>query len=143
VHDYSYPRGPGHPVDVGDGSGWLPNRRFTEVNGAAAGLAGDVPSLARWGNALLSGKIISAPLLRAMTSFHASQFWTGYGLGLARDSIQGHVMWGHTGDGDGSHTELWYLPRERVTIAISWNDAALNSEAPFLGTLLRTVLASR
>ena len=140
VHPYGYPKSVADPVDRSDGSGYLPFRQFPEVLGAAAALAGDVPTLARWGRALLGGKIVKASSLHAMTTFHASQDWEGYGLGVARDSVAGHVMWGHTGDGEGSHTELWYLPRDRLTIAISWNDGALDRDAPFLNTLLRTAL---
>ena len=52
-------------------------------------------------------------------------------------------MWGHIGDGDGSHSELWHLPHDRITIAVSWNDDVRDREAPFLVSLLRTTLASR
>jgi CubicO group peptidase (beta-lactamase class C family) len=46
-------------------------------------------------------------------------YWPGYGLGLASDASGGVQMWGHTGDGLGSHTELWHAPRERLTVAIA------------------------
>ena len=36
-------------------------------------------------------------------------------------------MWGHGGDGFGTHTEFWHLPRENITIAVSWNDDALDA----------------
>jgi hypothetical protein len=49
-------------------------------------------------------------------------------------------MWGHGGDGLGTHTELWHLPREDVTVAVSWNDDDLEDDAPFVPTLLRAVL---
>src|SRR5829696_6652830 len=34
----------------------------------------------------------------------------------------------HGGDGLGSHTEFWHLPRERLTLAVSWNDDLLDRE---------------
>jgi D-alanyl-D-alanine carboxypeptidase len=147
VHNYDYPRSLADPVDVSDGSGLIPNRGVAPIVGAG-GLAGDVPSLARWGHALLGGGLLSPSSLRAMTRFHdiPSEQVLGlglYGLGLFRDSLDGHLMWGHVGDGDGSHSELWHLPHDRITIAISWNDGVLDREAPFLVSLLRTTLASR
>jgi hypothetical protein len=75
-----------------------------------------------------------------MTRFHPGGDWDAYGLGLAESHIDDHEMWGHTGDGVGTHTELWHLPRQNVTIAVSWNDDALDADAPFLGDLLHAVL---
>ena len=37
-------------------------------------------------------------------------------------------MWGHGGDGFGSHSELWYMPKERITVAVAWNDDLIDSE---------------
>ena len=155
VHNYYYPQSLSDPVDLSDGSGLIPNRGyFADASAGAVGLAGDVPSLARWGHALLGGGLLSPNSLRAMTRFHdispeladtlglpARQ---SYGLGLFRDSLDGHLMWGHPGRGIGSRSELWHLPHDRITIAVSWNDDALDRDAaPFLLSLLRTTLASR
>jgi D-alanyl-D-alanine carboxypeptidase len=143
AHSYWYPHGIGGPrVDRSDGGALLPFH--AEAGGAwtAGALAGDVPSLARWGHELLGGHILRPESLRAMTRFHPGDFWQGYGLGLARDTIDGRTMWGHTGDGFGSHTELWHLPAEDLTIAVSWNDDELDREAVFLPHLLRAVWAS-
>ena len=70
-------------------------------------------------------------------------FWDGYGLGLALDSNDDRPMWGHGGDGFGTHTEFWHLPRERLTIAMTWNDDVLDREGRILPTLLRAALAYR
>ena len=86
---------------------------------AATGLAGDVPSLAR---------------------FHAGDHWPGYGLGLASDASGGLEMWGHTGDGLGSHTDLWHAPRERLTVAMSWNDSEFDRDPTFMRALVRAAL---
>jgi D-alanyl-D-alanine carboxypeptidase len=154
VHNYDYPRSLGDPpVDVSDGSGLIPNRGVALAVGAV-GLAGDVPSLARWGHALLGGGLLSPSSLRAMTHFHdvSPEFADtlelssrrSYGLGLWRDDVDGHLMWGHPGGGIGGHSELWHLPHDGITIAVSWNDAGLGRDAaPFLFSLLRTTLASR
>ena len=75
-----------------------------------------------------------------MTRFHAIAYWNGYGLGLEASEQDGHPMWGHQGDGLGSHTELWHLPREDLTIAVSWNDDLIDSDSPILRTLVRAAL---
>jgi CubicO group peptidase (beta-lactamase class C family) len=154
VHNYYYKHVLGDPIDLSDGSGLIPNRGyFGDVFVGSIGLAGDVPSLARWGSALLGGGLLSPSSLRAMTRFHdmspelantlqlpARQ---SYGLGLWSDSLDGHLMWGHPGGGVGGHSELWHLPHDRITIAVSWNDDELDrASAPFLLSLLRTTLAS-
>ncbi len=142
AHSYFYPRGP-DPVDATDGSALIPNRAFAAMVSTAGSLAGDVPSLARWGHELLSGRILEPGSLREMARFvEPADGWTGYGLGLASNEIDGHAMWGNTGDGLGSHSELWHLPRERLTIAVTWNDDAIDNDGQFLPTLLRAALGS-
>jgi D-alanyl-D-alanine carboxypeptidase len=142
AHAYWYPSGGGDPVDASDGGPLLPFRSYAGAAGTAGALAGDVSSLARWAHELFAGHILEPASLREMTRFHAG-FAQGYGLGLVRDSIDGHTMWGHPGDGLGSHTELWHLPQEKLTIAVAWNDDLLDGEAPFLPALARAALAAR
>ena len=67
----------------------------------------------------------------------------GYGLGLMRDSLHDSVLWGHVGDGLGSHTELWHAPRERLTIAVTWNDDMIDREGGIFEALLSTALEPR
>ena len=89
---------------------------FTSGGSTASALAGDVPSLARWGHALLGGHILHPASLRQVTRFRPmtpsgpGTYWDGYGLGLAQLTINGRRMWGHSGDGLGTHTEFWHLP---------------------------------
>jgi D-alanyl-D-alanine carboxypeptidase len=142
AHSYWYPHGGGRPVDVGNGGPMLPDRSTPAAFAAAGALAGDVPSLARWGHELFEGRVLSPASLHEMARFHPGGFWEGYGLGLARDSFEERTMWGHTGDGLGSHTELWHLPREHLTLAVSWNDDLLEREGGLHLTLLRAALAT-
>jgi D-alanyl-D-alanine carboxypeptidase len=143
AYSYWYPHGTGnHPVAVNRGGPFLPTRSEASAAWTAGALSGDVPSVARWGHELLGGHILEPESLRAMTRFHPGAFWQGYGLGLALDTIDGHTMWGHTGGGFGSHTELWHVPADNLTIAVSWNDDSLGREAVFLPHLLRAVWAS-
>jgi D-alanyl-D-alanine carboxypeptidase len=138
---YWHPEILGKRVSANDGGALIPSRSFATMAGTAGALAGDVPSLARWGSELLGGRILQPSSLRAMTRFHFGSFWDGYGVGLAKWSVvDGHLMWGHTGDGIGSHSELWYLPKEHVTVAVTWNDDAVNFDGQFLPTLVRAAL---
>jgi D-alanyl-D-alanine carboxypeptidase len=140
AHLYWYPRSLNERVDASDGGPLLPRRNLPPMTSTAGALAGDVPSLARWGHALFGGDVVSDDSLREMTRFHRGAFWEGYGLGVAKSGIDDHVMWGHPGDGHGSHTELWHLPKERLTIAVSWNDDMIDDDGQILPELLRAAL---
>jgi hypothetical protein len=131
------------PADVSDGGTALPSRTWAGMASSAGGLAGDVPSLARWAHELLGGNVLSPASLRQMTDFHSSPMLDGYGLGLMRDSLHDSVLWGHVGDGLGSHTELWHAPRERLTIAVTWNDDMIDREGGIFAALLATALEPR
>jgi D-alanyl-D-alanine carboxypeptidase len=140
AHSYWYPRSLNERVDASDGGPLLPRRNLPAMTSTAGALAGDVPSLARWGHALFTGHVVSPASLREMTRFHGSGDWEGYGLGVAKARVDDHVLWGHIGDGLGSHTELWHLPKEGVTIAVSWNDDVIDSDGQILPELVRAAL---
>src|SRR4051794_29575085 len=70
AHAYVYPHGLDAPLDLDDGSSFLPSRVWATVASTAAGLAGDVPSLALWGHALFGGHVLAPASLREMTHFH-------------------------------------------------------------------------
>ena len=40
-----------------------------------------------------------------MTEFHPGAFWLAYGLGLAKSSAGAVDLWGHEGNGHGTHTD--------------------------------------
>jgi D-alanyl-D-alanine carboxypeptidase len=141
AHSYWHPPGRAEPQDIHDGSAFVPSRDYATAAGTAGALAGDVPSLARWAHLLLGGHILTAGSLREMRRFHDSNAWQGYGLGLARGSIDGRTMIGHEGAGFGSHSELWHLPRENLTVAVTWNDDVVGRDANALPALVRIALA--
>jgi D-alanyl-D-alanine carboxypeptidase len=140
AHSYWYPRNLNDRVDATDDSGLLPTRTLATMTSTAGSLAGDVPSLARWGHALFTGDVVSDDSLREMTRFHGGGFWEGYGLGVAKAGVDDHELWGHVGDGLGSHTEFWHLPKEGVTVAVSWNDDVIDSDGQILPELVRAAL---
>ncbi len=146
AHSYWYPDGLSEDAaDVSDGGPLLPSRTWAGLAPPAFGLAGDVPSLARWAHHLLGGDALARSSLREMTDFRslAAPVPEAYGLGLMRDSLHERVMWGHIGDGLGSHTELWHLPRERLTFAVTWNDDMIDREGGIFESLLSTALDFR
>ncbi len=142
AHSYWYPDGAGRQVDFNDRSGVLPRRAWVTMSSGAIGLAGDVPSLARWGSELLGGRVLEPSSLQEMQDVHNGAFWSGYGLGLAKWSVDDHELWGHTGDGVGTHTELWYMPKERVTVAVAWNDHAIDDDGGIFQALVRAAVGS-
>jgi hypothetical protein len=76
-----------------------------------------------------------------MTHFHPFSDLDGYGLGTMLDTLDGHVLWGHLGRSPGTHTELWHLPRENLTLAVAWNDDLIDHDSAFARVLLRAALA--
>ena len=142
AHSYWYPDGGGSPVDASDGGPVLPYRSLAATSGAAGALAGDVPSLARWAHGVFEGRVVRPASLREMARFRPGAFWEAYGLGLARDSFDDRMMWGHGGDGLGSHTELWHLRREHLTLAVTWNDDLLDRDGGLHTVLLRAALGT-
>jgi D-alanyl-D-alanine carboxypeptidase len=142
AHSYFYPHGAGRPADFNDRSGVLPRRAWVMQASGAIGLAGAVPSLARWGSELLGGHVLKPSSLKEMQDVHSGGAWEGYGLGLAKWSVDDHDLWGHTGDGAGTHTELWYMPKERVTVAVAWNDDAIDNDGGIFQALVRAAVGS-
>jgi D-alanyl-D-alanine carboxypeptidase len=137
---YWYPQDLRRPRPANDGSALIPSRQMTTMACTAGALAGDVPSLARWGHALFNGEIVKPSSLREMATFHPAEFWDGYGLGLAKLTFDGHLMWGNTGDGPGSHTEFWHLTKENVTVAVTWNDDVIEGNSGIFQGLVRAAL---
>jgi D-alanyl-D-alanine carboxypeptidase len=143
AHGYWYPNGLNHRADANDRSGLLQRRSFATMGTGAMGLAGDVPSLARWGSELLGGQVLKPSSLDAMRDFRSGGFRDGYGLGLAKWSVDDRELWGVTGDaGLGTRTELWYMPTERVTVAVAWNDDAIDDDGGIFQALVRAAVGS-
>jgi D-alanyl-D-alanine carboxypeptidase len=138
AYSYWYPHGLGTPVAANDRTALLPSTRLATMAWTAGALAGDVPSLARWGQELFHGRVVQPESLKEMATFHPGAFSDGYGLGLAKYSFDDHAMWGHTGDGQGSHTEFWHLLDTDMTIAVTWNDDAIDNEGGIFQGLVKS-----
>jgi D-alanyl-D-alanine carboxypeptidase len=89
----------------------------------AGGLAGSVAALAGWADDLLTGGTLDPASVEQMATFNeGSALWQGYGLGLARQTVDGREVWGHVGHIPGFHTVLWHVPDDDLTWAVAWND---------------------
>jgi D-alanyl-D-alanine carboxypeptidase len=85
---------------------------------ASGNLLGSAGDLARAGDALLRGDMLSNRARREMTRWVKAIFEPPeYGLGLARDRLAGEEVWGHSGDITGFHADLWHVPASGITVA--------------------------
>ena len=89
AHAYWYPHGVADPADLSDGSPYVPSRELAAVADTAERSPATSPHSRAGRTSLLGGHILARTSLREMTRFHPGGFWEAYGLGLARDSIDG------------------------------------------------------
>jgi D-alanyl-D-alanine carboxypeptidase len=104
-------------AELEKGGGYLPSLAGATSDVAAAAMASDAPSLARWWRAFCAGEIVSQASLTEMATFH-----DGYGLGLfvvadpyEQDSV------GHTGSHDGYVSWAGCLPEYGAVIVVLSN----------------------
>jgi D-alanyl-D-alanine carboxypeptidase len=99
----------------------------TTVHPSAGWGAGDIISnaadLATFYQALLSGKLLTPDLLKAMktTALNAAGEDTGVGLGLGRGTTPCGTVWGHAGDAAGYYNMIWTCPDGTHSTAIMIN----------------------
>jgi D-alanyl-D-alanine carboxypeptidase len=94
-----------------------PTTALASAHGAAGGMAASVEDVARWGDLLFSGGVVSPATLDAMLPGPSE----AYGLGIERIDLAGQQGWGHGGALPGFSSFLWHLPDEGVTIAVVTN----------------------
>lgn len=101
--------------------------------------------LARWGDALYDGSVLSPRLRQAMIRTNDDD----YGLGTQRIEIAGRVGYGHTGLLNTDTTLLLHVPSRNVTIALLVNrtqvdlDLLLRARPPAGGPSLMELAAGR
>lgn len=81
------------------------------------GLAASSLDLARFGNALLGGRLVKAALVRQMTRIGRGN----YGLGIRGRSFEGRFWLGHRGYYDGFEAEDWTDAARKLTVAAATN----------------------
>ena len=123
------------PLDVaryGTG-GTLPCLGFSTLALGSSAMASDAPSLARWGWALFSGKVIDAESLEAMTTLEDGE----HGLGIDRlFDFPGEVAYGHSGSQPGYAALLAVLPERQIVVVMFVNDEEQANVYRYAGRLL-------
>jgi D-alanyl-D-alanine carboxypeptidase len=123
VQDGEAPR---DPLTVGEARGsrarlidpagpYLPSRAIASAAGGAGSVAGDAPTLARWGYLLYGGHVLPPEVVEQMTAGAEAD---GYGLGTAVGRIDGDLMIGHGGDLPGYHGVLYVWPDAETSVAV-------------------------
>jgi D-alanyl-D-alanine carboxypeptidase len=121
----------GAPDDLSDGTRTIPNTALASAAWTAGGIAATPEAVARFGDALFGGRLLSRDSLRQMTDFDEELGkgrggGLGYGFGLSRFEIPGHEVFGHGGGIPGYRSALWHVRDQGITIAFSWNDGSLD-----------------
>jgi D-alanyl-D-alanine carboxypeptidase len=101
------------------GGGYLPFLAAASSHGAAAAMASDAPSLARWWQAFCAGEIVSEASLNEMTTLQ-----DGYGLGLYDVADPYASAVGHAGEGIRAAPYVSWagcLPEEHAVVVVLSN----------------------
>jgi D-alanyl-D-alanine carboxypeptidase len=109
-----------------EGGGYLPSFAAASTHGAAAAMASDAPSLARWWRALCAGEIVSSKSLTVMTTLDH-----GYGLGLYNVAEGYADAVGHSGEHiDGTYVS-WAgcLPEHGTLVVVLGNQGLADVDA--------------
>ena len=116
------------PIDLSDGSAFMPFTSVVTAAGGAGGLASNASDLARWARALYGGGVLR-PGMRS-TRCSATSRRTApykprvpYGLGVQRLDIDGAPSLGHSGRLLGFRSAMRWLPDEGITIAVLTNQS--------------------
>ena len=96
---------------------YVPSTSEATIAWASGNLLASADDLARAGDGLFRGDLLSARSRREMTHWVKALDPPEYGLGLGRDELAGEEVWGHSGDIVGFHSDLWYVPESGVTVA--------------------------
>ncbi|WP_343040028.1 serine hydrolase domain-containing protein [Sphingomonas piscis] len=117
---------------VPSGSGGQPVEGIDmSIAGAAGALVGNVGDMAKWANALHSGKVVRpdlyAEMIRPATLNSGKTFPYGFGLHLRR--LLDKPMIEHGGSGRGIDTASAYLPDDKLFVAVFANANGLPTDS--------------
>ena len=136
-----------HPYEQsGDGSltdDWVPGYGISADYWGPVwtdgGLASTSADLARFGQALFAGRLVSRRTLARMTAVGPND----YGLGIYDQRFDGHRWLGHDGDYAGYESENWTDPARHVTVAVT-TDLTEADSAPYAASdrIWRAVVAA-
>ncbi len=135
-----------HPWDRGTDFSSTPITAHFSTLWTAGGMMSTAENMARWCNALYSGKVLAQPSLDQMLTFVPMSAtgapgleWNGYGLGVRQGSFLGKRILGHGGQVMGYVSGVAYLPQANASFTVLLNATEPN-EASFLTALLNAYL---
>lgn len=118
--------GGGTFYDQTGGGRWLPTMSAASIAGAAGSMVSNASDLARWMIALYGSDLVLPEGLRqAMMDFRPKD---RYGLGTRMRIFNGRRAFGHGGSLRGYEDQVWYFPREGVSIALLSNRGLYNPD---------------
>ena len=88
---------------------------------AAGALCSTVGDLVAWQRALAAARVVKWPSYTAMTTPEGAAVATGYGYGLAADTLGGHRRVQHGGGINGFNAMLQYYPADSLSVAVLGN----------------------
>ncbi len=113
------------PVDRSAGP-MLPFTAEATAVGFAGAYVSTASDLARWADALYSGKVLDQAGLASMVDVsptvpYKPRLLYGYGLGFEESTVAGQLAWGHKGHLDGFWSAMEYFPAYHVTVVVLTN----------------------
>jgi D-alanyl-D-alanine carboxypeptidase len=112
--------------DQSGGGHWLPHLSAASVAGASGAMVANADDLAHWVMALYgSDEVLPEELRDAMTDYRPKD---KYGLGTRMRIFSGRRGFGHGGSLRGYEDQVWYFPREKVSIALLSNRGLYNPD---------------
>lgn len=100
------------------------------IPGGAGAIVSTPNDLTRFIRALFKGKLVLQKSLDKMTMIES-----GLGMGMMKAPFDNKFAYGHTGGIDGFQSNLFYFPKEDVTIAFTGNAMNYNMNSMLIGIL--------
>jgi D-alanyl-D-alanine carboxypeptidase len=122
-------------------NGYVPSTTEATTAWTAGGMLASANDLARAGDGIFRGSLISDASRREMTQFIATRmrFLPEYGLGVGRAELGGVEVWTHSGDISGFHGDLAHIPEQEITVAALTNT---QTNAPGQDALIDALVAA-
>jgi CubicO group peptidase (beta-lactamase class C family) len=113
-----------------DGKVALSQKIHMSVPHGAGALVGTVGDLATWADALHNGRVLSPASYAAMSGSTTTTDGKTepYGFGLRGGDVRGHKAIGHGGGIFGFSTDSFYLPKEKIFVAVFANSDSPQSQ---------------
>lgn len=124
-------------------NGELRNSEYVDISSrfAGGGVRSTVIDLIKFGQGIISGKLLKEKTLREMFSSMAVRdgFFTGYGMGWGVRPWKGHFQVSHGGSQPETRTHLLIFPPEKFAVAVAANLEGANL-IPYVKKLAELIL---